>query len=138
MQGTRSRSRRREAFRLENSLFLGSTVKATSSTERHDIERSGRVQWRGQSPVAGRHVRPRSKEFSGGPALSVRYCGEATKSELGVYIIIRHVAVADGRHGDHRPPERVWDGLEEGVLGARLREVDGAREEHDTCKEEEG
>lgn len=61
----------------------------------------------------------------------------ATKSELGVYII-RHVAVAHGRHGDHCPPERVWDGLEEGVLGARLREVDGTREQHDTCKEEEG
>lgn len=62
---------------------------------------------------------------------------EATKSELGVYII-RHVAVAHGRHGDHCPPERVWDGLEEGVLGARLGEVNGAREQHDTWKEEEG
>lgn len=62
---------------------------------------------------------------------------EATKSELGVYII-RHVAVAHGRHGDHCPPERVWDRLEEGILGARLGEVDGTREEHDTCKEEEG
>lgn len=62
---------------------------------------------------------------------------EATKSELGVYII-RHVAVAHSRHGDHCPPERVWDGLEEGILRARLGEVDGTREEHDTCKEEEG
>lgn len=60
---------------------------------------------------------------------------EATKSELGVYII-RHVAVSDGCHGDHCPPERVWDGLEEGVLGTGFGEVDGAREQHDTCKEE--
>lgn len=62
---------------------------------------------------------------------------KATKSELGVYII-RHVAVAHSCHGDHCPPERVWDGLEEGILGARLGEVDGTREQHDTCKEEEG
>lgn len=40
---------------------------------------------------------------------------EATKFELGVYII-RHVAVAHGRHGDHCPPERVRDRFEEGIL----------------------
>lgn len=62
---------------------------------------------------------------------------EATKFELGVYII-RHVAVAHGRHGDHCPPERVRDRFEEGILGTRLGEVDSAREEHDTCKEEDG
>lgn len=62
---------------------------------------------------------------------------KATKTELGVYII-RHVAVAHSCHRDHCPPERVWDGLEEGILGARLGEVDGTREQHDTCKEEEG
>lgn len=85
--------------------------------------------------VGRRWTRPRSKEFSRG--LVCLATVEATKSELGVYII-RHVAVAHGRHGDHCPPERVWDGLEEGILGARLGEVDGTREEHDTCKEEEG
>lgn len=52
--------------------------------------------------------------------------------------IIRHVAVAHGCHGDHCPPERVRYGLEEGVLGARLGEVDGAREQHDTCKRRGG
>ncbi|KAG5864513.1 hypothetical protein JTB14_022019 [Gonioctena quinquepunctata] len=57
---------------------------------------------------------------------------------LGGLYIIRHVAVAHGRHGDHCPPERVWDRLEEGILGTGLCEVDGTREEHDTCKEEDG
>lgn len=49
--------------------------------------------------------------------------------------IIRHVAVAHGRHGDDGPPERVRDGLEEGVLAAGLGEVHGRREQHDTCKQ---
>lgn len=90
-----------------------------------------------ENPVA----RPRIKEFSGGlenhcvTVYRLRWL--ATKSELGVYII-RHVAVTDGRHGDHCPPESVWDRLEEGILRAGLGEVDGAREEHDTCKEERG
>lgn len=95
-----------------------------------------------------------SKEFSRGPAsatfskiikLKTKYKNKnntlcvyatvvATKSELGVYII-RHVAVADCSHGDHGPPECVRDGFEETVLRSRLGEVDGTREQHDTCKE---
>lgn len=50
---------------------------------------------------------------------------------------IRHVAVADGRHGDDGPPERVRDGLEEGVLAAGLGKVHGRREQNDTYEQEE-
>lgn len=49
---------------------------------------------------------------------------------------VPHVAVTDCRHGDHRPPEGVRDGLEEGLLGAGLGEVDDAREEDHTCNRE--
>ncbi|GIY53108.1 PHB domain-containing protein [Caerostris extrusa] len=48
-----------------------------------------------------------------------------------------HVPVADGGHGDHCPPERVRDALEEGALRVRLRVVDGAGEEDDADEEEE-
>lgn len=37
---------------------------------------------------------------------------------------VPHIAVAHGRHRDHRPPERVRYRFEEAVLRAGLREVD--------------
>jgi hypothetical protein len=44
-----------------------------------------------------------------------------------------HVAVADGRHSDHGPPERVWDGFEKGFLGAGLGKINCAREQYYAC-----
>ena len=44
-----------------------------------------------------------------------------------------HVAVADGRHSDHGPPERVWDGFEKGFLGAGLGKINCAREQYYSC-----
>ena len=38
--------------------------------------------------------------------------------------VLRHVPVADGGHGDHRPPEPVRDRLEMAVRRAGLSEVD--------------
>lgn len=46
---------------------------------------------------------------------------------------VPHVAVAHGRHRDHRPPERVRYRFEEAVLRAGLREVNRRREQHHTC-----
>jgi len=46
---------------------------------------------------------------------------------------VPHVAVAHGRHRDHRPPERVRYRFEEAVLRAGFREVDRWREQHHTC-----
>jgi len=46
---------------------------------------------------------------------------------------VPHIAVAHGRHRDHRPPERVRYRFEEAVLRAGLREVDRRREQHHTC-----
>lgn len=46
---------------------------------------------------------------------------------------VPHVAVAHGRHRDHRPPERVRYRFEEAVLRAGLCEVDRRREQHHTC-----
>lgn len=45
-----------------------------------------------------------------------------------------HVTVSDCRHGDHGPPERVRDGLEKRLIGTRLGEVHGAREQHHSWK----
>jgi hypothetical protein len=45
-----------------------------------------------------------------------------------------HITVSDCRHGDHGPPERVRDGLEKRLIGTRLGEVHGAREQHHSWK----
>ena len=42
---------------------------------------------------------------------------------------VPHVAVADGGHRDHGPPEGAGDGLEEGLLVPGLEEIHEAREE---------
>lgn len=44
------------------------------------------------------------------------------------HFCVRHVAIADGGHGYDRPPERIRDGLEEGIFRARFGEVNRARE----------
>lgn len=41
---------------------------------------------------------------------------------------IRHVTIAHGGHGHDGPPERIRDGLEEGIFRAGLGEVYRARE----------
>ena len=48
-------------------------------------------------------------------------------------LCVRHVAVSDGSHGHHRPPERIGDRLEQRGFRARLGEVHSAREQNDTC-----
>jgi len=45
-----------------------------------------------------------------------------------------HITVSDCRHGDHGPPERVRDRLEKRLIGTRLGEVHGAREQHHSWK----
>ena len=39
---------------------------------------------------------------------------------------IRHIAVSNGGHGDHRPPETVRNGLEVGMRGSSLRKINCA------------
>ena len=50
--------------------------------------------------------------------------------------VLRHVPVADGGHGDHRPPEPVRDRLEMAVRRPGLSEVDRWWEKHNTWKNE--
>jgi hypothetical protein len=44
---------------------------------------------------------------------------DVTKEE----VVVRHVSVTDGGHGDDGPPEAVRNGFEVGLRRARLRKV---------------
>ena len=49
----------------------------------------------------------------------------STKKDLK-HKAIRHIAVSNGGHCDHRPPETVRNGLEVGVRGSSLRKINCA------------
>lgn len=48
-----------------------------------------------------------------------------------------HVAIANGRHGNDRPPESLRDAGKVGVRGVGICKVDGTGKEHDADEEEE-
>lgn len=52
------------------------------------------------------------------------------KKTVRVLSTVPHVAIAHGRHGDDRPPERVRDRFEGGTLDSRLRKVHYAGEQY--------